>query len=235
MNEAFNKFNIVVALPCFNEEATIAKVIDDFKRVLPGADIHVFDNSSTDNSAVLSKKAGAKLFFVKERGKGNVIRSIFENIDADILLVVDSDDTYSADDAPVLIRRFVDDNADMVIGDRLNKAYKKSMSILRLAGNRMIVRAINLMFGSGFHDVLSGHRVFGRRYLEEIKLNSTGFEIETELTLMGLVKGMKILEVPVSYRRRPAGSSSKLRLFRDGFKILSTAVGIFWERRKPGT
>jgi glycosyltransferase involved in cell wall biosynthesis len=224
------KLNIAVALPCYNEEATITKVIGDFKKVLPDAAIHVFDNNSTDNSNELAKKAGATIHFVEKRGKGNVMRSIFDEIDAEILLVADSDDTYSAEDAPMLIRKLIEKEADMVVGNRLHAADGKSMRKLHQVGNRIIIRTINMMFGTKFEDILSGYRIFNENFIKNIPLLSAGFDTETELTLQALENGMRIIEVPVSYKSRPDGSVSKLRSFSDGYKIISNAILILRDK-----
>jgi glycosyltransferase involved in cell wall biosynthesis len=215
---------IAVAIPCYNEEATITKVIRDFKRVLPEASIYVFNNNSTDKSAELAKAAGAVVYFVGRQGKGNVIRAIFDTIVADALIVVDGDDTYFAEEAPLLLAPILQGEADMVVGDRLKKARNETFVQLHRIGNYIIVKAINLIFGTSYEDILSGYRVFSRRFVQFVPLLAPGFETEAELTLQALEEGLKISEIPISYTKRLANSSSKLRPFRDGWRIMMTAA-----------
>lgn len=224
------KYKIAVALPCYNEETTIAKVINDFRNVLPMATIHVFDNNSTDKSNESAKKAGVIVHFVEKRGKGVVMREIFDSIDADILVVADSDDTYHAEEAPMLIHKLIENKADMVVGNRLMKAGDRSMRKLHQFGNRLIVFGINKMFGTDFKDILSGYRVFSRRLTKNTPLLAVGFETETELTLQALENSMKIIEVPISYKSRPEGSISKLRSFFDGYGIITNAITILRDK-----
>jgi glycosyltransferase involved in cell wall biosynthesis len=219
-----NDSTIAVAIPCYNEAVTIGKVIKDFKTVLSDASIHIFDNNSTDESVDLARKAGAVIHHVKKPGKGNVIQAIFDTIAADALIVVDGDDTYSAEEAPKLVEPVLRGEADMVVGNRLPNATGQSMRRLHQFGNRFIVRIINRMFKTNYMDILSGYRVFSRRFITSIPLLTTGFETETELTLQALERGMEVLEIPVLYRNRPEGSESKLRSFHDGRRIMVTAA-----------
>jgi glycosyltransferase involved in cell wall biosynthesis len=216
--------SIAVAIPCYNEAVTIGKVIKDFKEVLPGAAIHIFDNNSTDKSSDLAREAGAVVHQVRKQGKGNVIQAIFDTITADALIVVDGDDTYYPEEAHKLIGPVLRGEADMVVGNRLPNATGRSMRRLHQFGNRLIVWTINRMFKTQYLDILSGYRVFSRRFVRSIPLLSHGFETETELTLLALEREMEIVEIPVSYRNRPEGSKSKLRSFRDGRRILMTAA-----------
>ena len=215
---------VAVAIPCYNEAVTITKVVRDFRAVLPRASIHVFDNNSTDGSADLAKEAGATVHHVRKRGKGYVMRAILNTIAADAVIVVDGDDTYLAEEAPVLLEPILRGEADMVVGNRLQRASKESLRRLHQIGNRLVVASINRMFGTAYQDVLSGYRAFSRRFVESVPVLTQGFEIETELTLQALGEELDVIEIPISYRRRPAGSHSKLRSFRDGYRIMLTAV-----------
>ncbi len=222
---------IAVAIPCYNEGVTIAKVVGDFQSVLPGASIHVFDNNSTDDSARLAEKAGALIHPVPKQGKGNVMQAIFESIDADALIVIDGDDTYFAEEAPLLLKPILEGKADMVVGNRLKHATDESLRQLHQFGNRIIVSSINRMFGTSYKDILSGYRVFNRRFLESIPLLKPGFETETEITLQALENDLIVVELPISYRSRPAGSESKLRSFHDGSRIMFTASVLMRDHR----
>ncbi len=215
---------LVVAIPCYNEAATIEKVIRDFRQVLPEAEIHVFDNNSTDGSGELARAADAIVHRVPQQGKGWVMRAIFDTLQADALIVVDGDDTYFAADAPQLLAPVLNGDADMVVGDRLRAVTDDSMLKLHQLGNRLIVGAINRMFGTNYHDILSGYRVFSRRFVEEVPLLMPGFETEMEMTLQALEEGLHIIELPVRYQSRPDGSESKLHAFRDGYRIMLTAA-----------
>ena len=218
------KPSIVVAIPCYNEAITIEKVIHDFQKVLPDAEIHVFNNNSIDGSEKLAEGAGAIVHNVYGQGKGYVTRNIFDNIKADAVVFVDGDDTYFAEEAPVLLQPILDGSADMVVGNRLKGVTDHSMRSLHQTGNRLIVIIVNCIFRGHYQDILSGYRVFNRRFIESIPLMSKGFEIETEMTIQSLVRDMRIVEIPISYRSRPEGSSSKLRSFQDGYRILLTAI-----------
>ena len=215
---------IAVAIPCYNEAVTIAKVVQDFRAVLPQAAIHVFDNRSTDDSAARAREAGATVHHVRRRGKGNVVRAIFDTVVADAVILVDGDDTYFAEEAPRLLEPVLSGQVDMVVGDRLEAADDRSLRRLHQFGNRLIVFAINAMFRTAYRDILSGYRVVSRRFVELVPLLTPGFETETELTLRALTEGLDVMEVPISYRSRPEGSESKLQSFRDGYRIMLTAV-----------
>jgi len=223
MSESKENYSIAVAIPCYNEALTIAKVIKDFRNILHDAPIHVFDNNSTDKSVEIAEKEGAIVHRVRKQGKGNVMQAIFDTIDADALIVVDADDTYCAEDAPKLLEPILTGEADMVVGNRLPSATDESMRRLHQVGNHLIGWIINRMFKTNYKDILSGYRVFSRRFIETVPLLTPGFETETELTLQSLEKGMEIVEIPISYKSRPEGSESKLRSLYDGRRILMTA------------
>jgi len=219
-----DKPRIVVAIPCFNEAITIEKVIRDFRSELPDAEIFVFDNNSSDSSAQIAESAGAVVHRVRKQGKGHVLQDAFDIIDADAVVLVDGDDTYEAGDVHRLLKPVLSGESDMVVGNRLPEASDKNMRVHRHIGNRMIVGTINLMFGTKYQDILSGYRVFSRRFVETVPLLTPGFETETEMTLQALEEGMVIDELPTSYRSRPEDSHSKLNAFRDGYRIMLTAA-----------
>jgi glycosyltransferase involved in cell wall biosynthesis len=222
---------ITVAIPCFNEAPTIAKVVTDFRAQLPEAEILVFDNASSDDSAARAQAAGARVIREKRRGKGYVMQTILERVDADCCVVVDGDDTYFAEDVHELLKPVREDRADMVVGDRLREASRDALNDLHRFGNRAILGIINATFRTAFKDVLSGYRVLNRNFLRSVPLITGGFETETELTLQALEQGMLILEMPVRYRARPAGSFSKLSPFADGYRILLTMAVLLRNHR----
>lgn len=216
--------NIAVAIPCYNEAVTITQVVEDFRAQLPEAEIYVFDNNSSDERANLARKAGAVVHKVRQQGKGNVLQAIFDTIVADAIVLVDGDDTYPAEDVHQLLEPVLAGDVDMVVGNRLPSASDQNMRRLHHIGNKLIVGAINLMFGTRYLDILSGYRVFSRRFAQNVPLLTPGFETETEMTLQALEEGMVIEEKPISYRSRPADSHSKLNSFRDGYRIMMTAA-----------
>jgi len=215
---------IAVAIPCYNEAITIEQVVNDFRSQLPDAAIHVFDNNSTDDSAQIAQNAGAIVHRVRKQGKGHVLQAIFDTIEADAVVLVDGDDTYSAEDVHRLVKPVLDEDVDMVVGNRLPSASDETMRKHRHLGNKLIVISINLMFGTKYQDILSGYRVFSRRFVKTVPLLTPGFETETEMTLQALEEGMIIEELPISYRSRPADSHSKLNAVRDGYRIMMTAA-----------
>jgi len=215
---------IAVVIPCYNEAVTIVQVVEGFRAQLPDADIYVFDNNSTDESAQLATQAGAIVHKVRKQGKGNVIQAAFDIVVADALVMIDGDDTYFPEDVHDLLQPVLAGEVDMVVGNRLARATDENMRRLHHLGNKMIVSAINLMFGTRYLDILSGYRVFSRRFVENVPLLTPGFETETEMTLQALEEGMIIIEMPISYRSRPADSHSKLNSFRDGYRIMMTAA-----------
>lgn len=222
---------IAVAIPCLNEARTIGTVVTDFRRALPGARVVVFDNASTDATAEEARRAGATVVRVPLRGKGNVMREIFRQIDADALVLVDGDATYPADRVHALLEPVLRGDADMVVGTRLSQYEGESFRRLHVFGNNLVLKTLNVMFGSQLSDVLSGYRAFSRRFVETMPLLSSGFEVETELTVSALDKGFKVTEVVVPYGVRPEGSESKLHTFRDGARVLATLVRIYKDYR----
>jgi glycosyltransferase involved in cell wall biosynthesis len=221
-----------VLIPCYNEKPTIAKVVSDYRRLLPEADIYVFDNNSTDGSGDIALAAGAAVVPVYAQGKGFVIREMFRTVKADAYLMVDGDDTYNPEDAAALLTPVFDGRADMVIGDRLSGAYfKENKRRFHNSGNRLVRFLVNLLFRSKIRDIMTGGRAFSRRFVCGFPVMSSGFEIETEMTIHALDKRLLIAEMPVGYTDRPAGSYSKLNTFRDGFRVLGTIFELFKDYR----
>lgn len=221
---------IEVAIPCYNEERTVATVVRDFRAQLPDADIVVYDNSSEDGTAVAAEAAGARVSVVTRRGKGCVLQAVFERSSADFVVVVDGDDTYEAADVAALIEPIVRQQADMTIGTRLHAAESEFREMHHF-GNRALTWMFNTMFGTRYTDILSGYRGFSRQFRHAVPLISTGFEIETELMIQALSHGMVVREVPIRFRKRPAGSESKLSSFRDGYRILLTMTALLRDHR----
>jgi glycosyltransferase involved in cell wall biosynthesis len=217
--------SIAVVIPCFNEAAAIGRVIAQFRASLPAAEIVVFDNNSTDGTAEVARRAGARVEPVAEQGKGHVVRAAFSLLkDRNALLLVDGDGTYPAEAAPLLIAPVLDGMADMAVGDRQPEPGVGAMSPVRGFGNVLIRGAFRLLIGPGTGDLLSGYRAFGPRFLKSVQLQSAGFEIETELAIEATTRKLRTLEVSVPYRPRIAGTISKLRAFRDGRRILATIL-----------
>ena len=223
---------IAVLLPCYNEAATLGKVIADYKRLLPDADIYVFDNNSTDNSADIARENGALVRPVYRQGKGFVISEMFRDIDADVYLMTDADDTYDPEDTAALIAPVLEGRADMVIGDRLSSTYfTENKRRFHNSGNRLVRFLVNLLFCSRIRDIMTGARAFNRHFIYSFPIMSGGFEIETEMTIHALDKKMMICELPVGYSDRPPGSFSKLNTFRDGYRVLKTIFTLFKDYR----
>ena len=216
---------IEVAIPCYNEEVTIEKVVRDFQAALPEADVVVYDNNSEDMSAILAERAGARVKSVGCQGKGYVLQRIFESSEAEIIVVVDGDDTYEAQDVNRLIEPLRTGKADMTVGTRLHAGASEFREMHHF-GNRLLTWMLNRMFRVSFKDILSGYRAFNRKFVENVPIITTGFEIETELMIQGLENGFVIQEEPIRYRQRPEGSESKLNTFRDGYWILSMMVAM---------
>lgn len=217
-----------VLIPCYNEAVTIAKVVRDFKRELPEADIYVYDNNSTDGSADLAREAGAIVRHEYKQGKGFVLRSMFNDIEADCYIMVDADDTYPAESAPEMERMILDNRADMVIGDRLNTTYfEENKRPFHDFGNKLVRWMVNSFFDGDLQDIMTGYRAMNRKFVKEYPLLAKGFEVETEMSLFALDGNYLVREIPVDYRDRPAGSESKLNTFTDGFRVIKTIVMLF--------
>lgn len=215
---------IAVLIPCFNEERAIGQVLRDFKTHLPGAQIYVFDNNSTDKTAEVARAAGAQVYHERWQGKGFVVRRMFAEIDADIYVMADGDGTYDAASAPEMIEAMRAESLDMVVGTRDVTPGVNAYRAGHATGNRMLTGLVRLFFGVGFSDMLSGYRVLSRRFVKSFPALSEGFEIETELTIHCLSMGLPVREVPTPYSERAEGTSSKLRTFRDGLRILLLSV-----------
>ncbi len=217
---------IVILIPCFNEEKTIEKVVCDFNRVIPQAEIIVFDNNCTDKTVQFAKKAGAKIIQETRQGKGFVISSMFEKVEADYYVLVDGDDTYSADHVWELLEPVIENNADMSVATRFNDYTQKSFRPLHVFGNNLVKFLVNWIFVNNLTDIMSGYRAYNRKLVESIPIFSSGFEVETEMTIRVLDYGFRIAEVPIPYRERPEGSFSKLRTFHDGTRVLKEIARI---------
>lgn len=214
--------SIAVLLPCFNEETTIGKVVHDFRTVLPDANIYVYDNNSTDRTAEIAKSEGAIVRKEIRQGKGNVIRAMFEDIDADVYIMADGDDTYPAESAPAMIAKILE-GYDMVIGDRLSSTYfQENKRPFHNFGNRLVRGSINALFGAHVTDIMTGYRAFSFTFAKTYPVLSHGFEVETEMTIHSLNNNLRLYELPVQYRDRPEGSVSKLDTVGDGIKVLTT-------------
>lgn len=219
---------IAVLIPCYNESKTIAKVVADYKSALPEADIYVYDNNSSDGTDEIARKAGAIVRYERRQGKGNVIRSMFREIDADCYLMIDGDDTYPADNARQMCDFVLQGEVDMVIGDRLSSTYfEENKRPFHNFGNSLVRTLINRLFHSNVKDIMTGYRAFSKCFVKHFPVLSRGFEIETEMTIHALDKNFLLKEVPIKYRDRPEGSVSKLNTYSDGFKVLMTIARLF--------
>lgn len=215
--------SIAVLIPCYNESMTIQKVVSDFRDALPEADIYVYDNNSNDNADQLAREAGAIVRYERRQGKGNVIRTMFREIQADCYLMVDGDDTYPASYARDMVNLVLNDGADMVIGDRLSTSYyTENKRPFHNAGNMIVRKLVNQFFKGNVTDIMTGYRAFSHTFVKSFPVLSKGFEIETEMTIHALDKNMSIQSIPVDYRDRPDGSFSKLNTYSDGIKVIST-------------
>ncbi|MFH0969677.1 MAG: glycosyltransferase family 2 protein [Patescibacteria group bacterium] len=230
MQEERTQLKITVAIPCYNEKLTIAKVISDFRAELPDADIFIFDNNSSDGTAEIAKECGAKVFFEKKQGKGYVLRNMFHVINSDIFVLVDGDDTYFARDVHKLLEPIKAGRADMAVGSRLLNS-KKGFSLSHRFGNAVFKYFLNYLFSVRYSDILSGYRVMTKDFYKSIPLLARGFEIETELTLQSLERDFIIKEIPIQYRERPKGSHSKISKFRDGSRIILTIISLLRDYR----
>ena len=219
---------IAILIPCYNESKTIAKVVSDFRKQLPEADIYVYDNNSTDNTADIARQAGAIVRYEQRQGKGNVVRRMLADIEADCYLLVDGADTYPSDNAKEMCDIVLNEHYDMVIGDRLSSTYfQENKRPFHDYGNRFVRYAINKIFHSDIKDIMTGYRALSRHLVMSVPLLSEGFEIETELTINVLDNQLRIKQIPVEYRDRPIGSTSKLSTFKDGIKIIGTIFRLF--------
>lgn len=219
---------IAVLIPCYNESKTIAKVVSDYKQALPEADIYVYDNNSTDGTDEIARRAGANVRYEPRQGKGNVIRSMFRDIDADCYLMIDGDDTYPAENAREMCRLVLERGVDMVIGDRLSSTYfQENKRPFHNFGNVLVRSLINKIFHNDVKDIMTGYRAFSKTFVKHFPVLSKGFEIETEMTIHALDKNFLLREIPVTYRDRPAGSVSKLNTYSDGFKVIMTIFKLF--------
>jgi glycosyltransferase involved in cell wall biosynthesis len=223
---------IAAVIPCFNEALSIAQVVAGFRAALPEAEIHVFDNNSTDDTAAVARAAGAIVTHVAAPGKGNVVRRMFADVEADVYVMVDGDATYDTGAARRLIDRLIGDNLDMVVGNRVDDGQDAlTYRAGHRFGNRLLTGAVTRLFGGGLTDMLSGYRVFSRRYVKSFPALSRGFEIETELTVHALELRMPYAEESTAYSTRPEGSHSKLSTYRDGWRILETICKLFISER----
>lgn len=223
---------IAVLIPCYNESKTIAKVVRDYKAALPEADIFVYDNNSTDHTDEIAREAGAIVRYERRQGKGNVIRTMFREIDADCYLMIDGDDTYPAENAREMVSLVLNEKADMVVGDRLSATYfTENKRPFHNLGNRMVKGLVNTLFKGDISDIMTGYRAFSYQFVKSFPVISKGFEIETEMTIHALDKNLSLRSVPVEYRDRPEDSVSKLNTYSDGFKVLKTIARLFKEYR----
>ena len=234
MKKEANEKKIAILIPCYNEAKTIEKVIKDYKETLPGADIYVYDNNSKDGTDEIARSTGAIVRYEYRQGKGNVIRSMFRDIDADCYLMIDGDDTYPAENAKEMCSYILEGRADMVIGDRLSSTYfKENKRHFHNFGNRIVRFLINKLFHNNIKDIMTGYRAFSYEFAKGYPVISKGFEIETEMTIHAVDKNFKLIEIPVMYRDRPEGSVSKLNTYKDGMKVLKT-IGSLFKEYKPG-
>jgi glycosyltransferase involved in cell wall biosynthesis len=221
-----SSMRIAVLVPCFNEEAAVGAVVADFRKALPSAEIFVYDNNSSDRTAAVARDAGAQVRSERRQGKGHVVRRMFADVDADIYVLVDGDATYDAASAPRMIKTLLSDHLDMVVGLRIDQAEAAYRPGHR-TGNRMLTGFLSAVFGQAFKDILSGYRVFSRRFVKSFPVLSDGFEIETELSVHALELALPVAEIETPYYARPEGSVSKLNTWRDGFRILGTILKLY--------
>ncbi len=224
---------IAVLIPCYNEELTIEKVVKDFQKELPDADIYVYDNNSKDKTAEIAKNAGAIVRKETRQGKGNVVRTMFREIDADIYVMVDGDDTYPAEFVHQLIEPIRNDKADMTIGDRLsNGTYQQQIKKnFHEFGNNLVRKSINILFNNKLKDIMTGYRAFSKTFVKNMPVLSPNFELETEMTLFALDKKFRLKEIPIVFRERPDGSESKINTFSDGIKVIKTIIKMFKDHK----
>lgn len=224
---------IAVLIPCYNESKTIKKVVSDYKKVLPEADIYVYDNNSSDGTDKIASESGAIVRYERKQGKGNVIRSMFQDIEADCYIMVDGDDTYPAENAREMCDLVLNDGIDMVIGDRLSSTYfQENKRPFHNMGNKLVRNLIEMMFKTNIKDIMTGYRAFSYKFVKTFPVLSKGFEIETEMSIHAVDKNFTLKEIPVMYRDRPEGSVSKLNTYKDGLKVLKT-IGTLFKEYKP--
>ena len=221
---------IAVLVPCYNEEAAVATVVADFRNALPSAEVYVYDNNSRDRTAAAAREAGAIVRSERRQGKGHVVRRMFADVEADIYVLVDGDATYDAPSAPRMIDKLLDEHLDMVVGLRIDQS-QAAYRLGHRTGNRMLTGFLSSTFGQEFKDILSGYRVFSRRFVKSFPVLSDGFEIETELAVYALELSLPVAEVETPYYARPEGSFSKLNTWRDGFRILGTMLKLYRSER----
>lgn len=219
---------IAVLIPCYNESKTVKKVVEDFRRELPEAVIYVYDNNSTDGTGDLAREAGAVVRLERRQGKGSVIRRMFREVDARVYVIVDGDDTYPAEAAPEMVRRVLEEQADMVVGDRLSSTYyTENKRPFHNFGNSFVKNCINRFFDTNIQDIMTGYRAFSYSFVKTFPVLSGGFEIETEMSIHAADKHMQVDNVIIDYRDRPEGSVSKLNTFSDGFKVLTRILNLY--------
>ncbi len=219
---------IAVLIPCYNESRTVKKVINDYKAVLPEATIYVYDNNSTDNTAIIAEAEGAIVRHEYHQGKGNVIRRMFREIDAEAYIMVDGDDTYPAEFAREMVDKVLERHVDMVVGDRLSSTYfTENKRPFHNFGNSLVRQSINTLFKSDIKDIMTGYRAFSYQFVKSFPVLSKGFEIETEMSIHAVHKNLLVENVIVTYRDRPEGSESKLNTYSDGFKVIKTIVKLY--------
>ena len=226
---------IAVLIPCYNEAKTVEKVVKDYKKALPEATIYVYDNNSSDGTDKIAKKAGAVVRYEYKQGKGNVVRSMFRQINAECYLMIDGDDTYPAEHAREMCELILEKKADMVIGDRLSSTYfAENKRPFHNVGNKLVRFAINKLFKNSVKDIMTGYRAFSYEFVKGFPVLSKGFEIETEMTIHAVDKNYRLVEVPVNYKDRPEGSVSKLNTYKDGMRVLKT-IAILFKEYKPAS
>lgn len=226
---------IAVIIPCYNEERTVKKVVEDFKAALPDAVIYVYDNNSTDDTVRLAKEAGAVVRHEYRQGKGNVIRRMFREVDAEVYIMVDGDDTYPAEDANKMVEAVLERGADMVVGDRLSSTYfKENKRPFHNFGNSIVRWSINNLFKTDIKDIMTGYRAFSYEFVKTYSVMSKGFEIETEMSIHAVDRNMQVENVIIEYRDRPEGSESKLNTYSDGMKVIMTILRLYKNYRPFG-
>lgn len=219
---------VAVLIPCYNESKTIKKVIEDFKKELPDADIYVYDNNSSDGTDEIARSAGAIVRYERRQGKGNVIRTMFREINADCYIMADGDDTYPAEYAKEMVSLVLNDGVDMVIGDRLSSTYfTENKRLFHNSGNVIVRNLVNRFFGGSITDIMTGYRAFSPIFVKSFPVLSKGFEIETEMSIHALDKNLSLKSIPVTYRDRPDGSESKLSTYKDGMKVIITIFRLY--------